>query len=422
MKDNIIGLNVCVTSTSAFQRNSFDPIPTREKKPHTHTHIPTQRTNEVNAISETLNATQFFPRLISYLISSLAFTFNVAPLYSYSLCVRCRFHNLIWFAVRYGDTAVAPPQPCVSTLAISCMNVMWLRLHFIDSIFVVVSTSIFGWPVICDVGNDTMRTWHKLDFLCFFFRFLLRHTQMKWMQTNTNTNTHWKGARDCFSVNQLTVWFFCNIRFSIYNFYLFNALSIYSTAYGYCFGSDGTPSWYVSIWMWEFWIGWVPASPEQCNNWYVLVDFFFCSSCADCRLSSVAQNSCNFAHFHNVSSFFIPLTFFPIFFFFSSPFQLPISIVISDVNATQQNSDILSLGTGAVSWFEVNGYGCVPTYPTNITSEDPFRLVRPEYVDGCLLEWYTVEIIQSAVQLCLAVTKKRNIFRFTLKAENFQSN
>lgn len=143
-----------------------------------------------------------------------------------------------------------------------------------------------------------------------------------------------------------------------------------------------------------------------------------------CRLSSVV--SCTkfmqFCTFSQCLIIFYSINIFSDFFFFSSPFQLPISIVISDVNATQQNSDILSLGTGAVSWFEVNGYGCVPTYPTNITSEDPFRLVRPEYVDGCLLEWYTVEIIQSAVQLCLAVTKKRNIFRFTLKAENFQSN
>lgn len=70
----------------------------------------------------------------------------------------------------------------------------------------------------------------------------------------------------------------------------------------------------------------------------------------------------------------------------------------------KQNNDILSLGTGAVSWFEVNGFGCVPTYSTNITSDDPSRMLRPEYVEGCLLEWYAVETVQSAVQLCLAVS------------------
>lgn len=70
-----------------------------------------------------------------------------------------------------------------------------------------------------------------------------------------------------------------------------------------------------------------------------------------------------------------------------------------------QDSDILNLGTGSISWFEVNGYGCKPTYPTNITSEDPYRLVRPEYVEGCLLEYYTIEIIHSSVQLLLAVNQ-----------------
>lgn len=72
-----------------------------------------------------------------------------------------------------------------------------------------------------------------------------------------------------------------------------------------------------------------------------------------------------------------------------------------------QDSDMLNLGTGSISWFEVNGYGCVPTYPTNITSEDPYRMVRPEFVEGCFLEYFTIEVIHSAVQLCFAV-----IFRF----------
>lgn len=69
----------------------------------------------------------------------------------------------------------------------------------------------------------------------------------------------------------------------------------------------------------------------------------------------------------------------------------------------KQDSDILNLGTGSISWFEVNGYGCKPTYPMNITSEDPYRIVRPESVQGCLLDYPTVEVIHSAVQLFLAV-------------------
>ncbi|KAL1398062.1 hypothetical protein pipiens_009255, partial [Culex pipiens pipiens] len=61
------------------------------------------------------------------------------------------------------------------------------------------------------------------------------------------------------------------------------------------------------------------------------------------------------------------------------------------------------LRTGSVSWFEVNGYGCKPTYPMNITSEDPYRPVRPERVDGCLLDYHILEIGHSGVQCALAL-------------------
>jgi sodium/potassium-transporting ATPase subunit beta-1-interacting protein len=71
-----------------------------------------------------------------------------------------------------------------------------------------------------------------------------------------------------------------------------------------------------------------------------------------------------------------------------------------------QDSDILNLGTGSVSWFEVNGYGCKPTYPINITSEDPYRLVRPEKVDDCLLDYFIVEIIQAGLHCLLAVSMR----------------
>lgn len=88
-----------------------------------------------------------------------------------------------------------------------------------------------------------------------------------------------------------------------------------------------------------------------------------------------------------------------------------------------QDSDILNLGTGSISWFEVNGYGCIPTYPTNITSDDPYRLVRPEYVEGCFMEYSTIEVIHSAVQLFFAVMKHHfrvnNISKNTIQRVKF---
>lgn len=62
------------------------------------------------------------------------------------------------------------------------------------------------------------------------------------------------------------------------------------------------------------------------------------------------------------------------------------------------------MGTGSVSWFEVNGYGCKPTYPINITSEDPYRPVRPEHVNDCLIDYPIVEVIHSGIQFALSVS------------------
>ncbi|XP_035917119.1 sodium/potassium-transporting ATPase subunit beta-1-interacting protein isoform X3 [Anopheles stephensi] len=73
-----------------------------------------------------------------------------------------------------------------------------------------------------------------------------------------------------------------------------------------------------------------------------------------------------------------------------------------NIGVLDRDSDLLNLGTGSVSWFEENGYGCRPTYPTNVTSEDPYRPVRPEKVDGCLLEYHIVEVVHAGIHCALA--------------------
>ncbi|GAB0099081.1 Sodium/potassium-transporting ATPase subunit beta-1-interacting protein [Sergentomyia squamirostris] len=74
-----------------------------------------------------------------------------------------------------------------------------------------------------------------------------------------------------------------------------------------------------------------------------------------------------------------------------------------NVGSLDRESDVLNLGTGTFSWFVINGYGCKPVYPVNITSEDPFRPIRPERVDDCVLEYHTVEVIHSSLQIILAI-------------------
>ncbi|XP_021929486.1 uncharacterized protein LOC110834541 isoform X1 [Zootermopsis nevadensis] len=76
------------------------------------------------------------------------------------------------------------------------------------------------------------------------------------------------------------------------------------------------------------------------------------------------------------------------------------------IGILDKDSDILNLGTGSVSWWEVNGAGCKPSYPTNLTSEldpDPSRPLRPEHVTGCFLDYQYVEVLHAALQCLLAV-------------------
>lgn len=63
----------------------------------------------------------------------------------------------------------------------------------------------------------------------------------------------------------------------------------------------------------------------------------------------------------------------------------------------------------------MNAYGCKPIYNTNITSEDPYRPIRPETVDDCLLTYDLVEVIHSGLQCVLAV-KKKNLFTFSINS------
>ncbi|XP_052838880.1 uncharacterized protein LOC128254101 isoform X2 [Drosophila gunungcola] len=72
-----------------------------------------------------------------------------------------------------------------------------------------------------------------------------------------------------------------------------------------------------------------------------------------------------------------------------------------NVGQLDRNSDLLNLGTGSVSWFEANGYGCKPTY--SMTADDPLQPQRPEHVEGCLLDYPLVEITHSGVQCALAL-------------------
>ncbi|XP_034832984.1 uncharacterized protein NKAIN [Maniola hyperantus] len=65
-----------------------------------------------------------------------------------------------------------------------------------------------------------------------------------------------------------------------------------------------------------------------------------------------------------------------------------------------RESGLLSLGTGSVSWWEGNGWGCQPIWG----EADGPGTWRPARVDGCFFQWHYVELGQSAIAALLTAT------------------
>jgi len=71
-----------------------------------------------------------------------------------------------------------------------------------------------------------------------------------------------------------------------------------------------------------------------------------------------------------------------------------------------KDSDVLNLGTGSVSWWEVNGPGCRPHYHNNQTLVElaPWRPVRPDQVTDCLVLYHHLEVAQALLHTVMAST------------------
>ncbi|CAG4979387.1 unnamed protein product [Parnassius apollo] len=71
-----------------------------------------------------------------------------------------------------------------------------------------------------------------------------------------------------------------------------------------------------------------------------------------------------------------------------------------NLGGLNRESGLLSLGTGSVSWWEGNGWGCQPVWG----EVDGPGTWRPAHVDGCFLQWHHVELTQSAIAAILTAT------------------
>lgn len=73
-----------------------------------------------------------------------------------------------------------------------------------------------------------------------------------------------------------------------------------------------------------------------------------------------------------------------------------------------QTDQILNIGTGNKSWWLDKGLGCEVTNSSWVddpsSSEANRRIPPEEFVEGCLLNYYYVEILHAGVQCILSVS------------------
>ncbi|XP_065345005.1 sodium/potassium-transporting ATPase subunit beta-1-interacting protein [Cloeon dipterum] len=76
-----------------------------------------------------------------------------------------------------------------------------------------------------------------------------------------------------------------------------------------------------------------------------------------------------------------------------------------EIGILEKNGDALNMGLGSYSWWEVNGPGCRPTFPVNMTEEELIdsEPLKPLKVTGCYVAYEIVEASQAAVQAFLGL-------------------
>ncbi|XP_065568761.1 uncharacterized protein LOC136032366 [Artemia franciscana] len=86
-----------------------------------------------------------------------------------------------------------------------------------------------------------------------------------------------------------------------------------------------------------------------------------------------------------------------------------VTCLFLDVGSLKKEDDLLSFGTGIISWWEANGPGCKPVFNLGDQTQffDPRKPPRPERVDGCYLDFWLVEIAHSAIQITLSTPAGR---------------
>ncbi|XP_014256105.1 uncharacterized protein LOC106670360 isoform X2 [Cimex lectularius] len=76
-----------------------------------------------------------------------------------------------------------------------------------------------------------------------------------------------------------------------------------------------------------------------------------------------------------------------------------------NIGILNKDWDILSLGTGSVSWWEANGPGCKALFLPNQSNTDtqPWHPLKPDLITGCAIPYHHLEAAQAIIHAILAI-------------------
>lgn len=78
---------------------------------------------------------------------------------------------------------------------------------------------------------------------------------------------------------------------------------------------------------------------------------------------------------------------------------ISIHFKVRDINLSE---DLLSLNTGAISWWNTNGPGCLP-YSITASIHQSVSILKPNIITGCRFDYHLLESVQAAIHSSLSI-------------------
>lgn len=88
---------------------------------------------------------------------------------------------------------------------------------------------------------------------------------------------------------------------------------------------------------------------------------------------------------------------------FNTAWNLLVIVIHSKMRDINLNEDFLSMYTGAISWWHLNGPGCLPYTFTAPIQHQSVSILKPNIITGCRIDYHLLESTQAALHASLSL-------------------